>query len=99
MRLIHEAMGLEVPTEEQQEQTTARAAFKDGRDQRAWMIAELARQRENDQGGYGGPLVVELPPPLEEPEPVAAEMTVTVEVAAPSEPPLLSAGIGEVEAW
>jgi hypothetical protein len=97
LRLIYEAMGLEVPTEEQQEQVTARAAFKDGRDQRAWMIAELARQRENDQGGYGGPLVVELPPPPE--EPVAAEMTVTVEVAAPSEPPLLSAGIGEVEAW
>ena len=99
MRLIHEAMGLEVPTEEQQEQTTARAAFKDGREQRAWMIAELQRQRENDQGGYGGPLVVEAPPAIEEPEPVAAEMTVTVEVAAPSEPPLLSAGIGEVEAW
>lgn len=97
MRLIHEAMGLEVPTEEQQEQTTARAAFRDGRDQRAWMIAELARQRENDQGGYGGPLVVELPPPIE--EPAAAEMTVTVEVTTPSEPPLLSAGIGEVEAW
>jgi len=97
LRLIHEAMGIEVPTEEQQEQVTARAAFKDGREQRAWMIAELQRQRENDQGGFGGPLVVELPPPPE--EPAAAEMTVTVEVAAPSEPPLLSAGIGEVEAW
>ena len=97
MRLIHEAMGLEVPTEEQQEQVTARAAFKDGREQRAWMLAELQRQRESDQGGFGGPLVVEAPPAIE--EPVAAEMTVTVEVAAPPEPPLLSAGIGEVEAW
>jgi hypothetical protein len=99
LRLIHEAMGLEVPTEEQQEQVTARAAFKDGREQRAWMLAELQRQRESDQGGFGGPLVVEAPPAIEELEPVAAEMTVTVEVAAPSEPPLLSAGIGEVEAW
>lgn len=98
LRLIHEAMGLEVPTEEQQEQVTARAVFKDGREQRAWMIAELERQRKHDQGGFGGPLVVELPSPPE--ETAAAEMTITVEVADPEPMPVLAGGgIGEVEEW
>ncbi len=98
LRLIHEAMGLEVPTEEQQEQVTARAVFKDGREQRAWMIAELERQRKHDQGGFGGPLVVELPSPPE--ETAAAEMTATVELADPEPMPVLAGGgIGEVEEW
>lgn len=92
MRLIHEAMGLEVPSGEQQVQVAAKTGFRSSAEHRAWMIAELERQRANDQGGYGGPLVVSNPPAIEEP------VAVTVEVLEPTKL-LVSGGIGEVEAW